>query len=308
MVKLILSQTIETNTEIGNCSSDIVNNMSNKIVEVEASLVRNTVKNADKLKKYIKDSDDVKLNILAEELVKDEVPQKINEDRNDFIVSNANVSMNNRKLPKEEREEILVPNKKFKNLSSSDFKTKQEEAELITAKPERKKETNQSINISGTNLSVHSECFEDNPYIRNPDIIYNIEPNEHYKKIELLVEKNTTSKDHSLLRARLQISPNPQIKSSKKLFTAPERQNFAESSSNLKYKTDKDNSNKIMIEYAEIFQPCHAELRIAKYEENLNLLVDTALNYENVKKNNQKIVQSRSSPCFDSIDSINNSL
>lgn len=519
---------METNTDIGCCSSNIVNDVSNKIVDVKVSYVGNAVENADKFRKCIKDSDDIKLDITAEELTKDEEPWEIKEDSNDSIVCDLEglpfCGISSSKLSEAERK-VLVPNRRLKNLSGTVFKPfsndlvndnkikeletedesnlqaakkikplcfteflemhmnlaasglfqedletnqkipkkkndhnvdnkmilnqsinndkyshkfpdaqyypstyvpdkwnfiyshfddkyepscseniygpscskefngpscskdvygpsnstspsakfsfldsvskspisvdlernskkkQEEEAELLlsfynkshlnlndfslpTANLKEKKETNKSVKVSGigecnlvkdllnninlnnsnedfqsSNSSESSECFEEDPDIVNPDIMYNIDLNEHYKQMEFLVEKITkTPNDLLLLSECLQLSPIPQIESSKKTFTAEERQNFAEGISNFEYEIDKDDWNKIMVKRAVVFT-LHAGFSIAN-EESLYVLADVTIN--NIKKlavimKKNFDIQSKSS-CSDSIDPINNSL
>lgn len=531
---------METNTNVGRCSSDTVNDISNNIIDVKVPYVGNAVENADKFKKCIKDSDDIKLDFAVEEHAKDEEPWEINEDSNDSIVCDidgspfCDVSTNSPKLLKAERK-VLVPNRILKNLSDSVFKPfsndlandskikeletedesnlqaakkikplrfteflemhmnlaasglfqedletnrkipkekidhnvdnkmilnqskhndkyshkfpdaqfhpdmyppdnwdfiyphfkdkynkpscseniygpscskelngpscskdlygpscskdfyglsnstsssakfnfldsvskspvsvdyerisrkKQEnEAKLLlsfynkshlnlndfslpTANLEEEKETNKSVKVSGigecnlvkdllnninldnsnedfqsTNSSESSECFEEDPDIVNPDIMYNIDLNEHYKQMEFLVEKITkTPNDLLLISECLQLSPIPQIESSKNTFTAEERQNFAEGISNFEYEIDKDDWNKIMVKRAVVFT-LHAGFSIAN-EESLYVLADVTIN--NIKKlavimKKNFDIQSKSS-CSDGIDPINNSL
>lgn len=158
--------------------------------------------------------------------------------------------------------------------------------------------------------SENYECFVEDPDIVNLDIMYNINLNEHYKQMAHLVEKISKPyhKVTALLDEYIQLPPIPQIESERKVFTAEERQNFAEGIPEWEYDIDHDDWNKIMVKRAVVFT-AHAGFSIAN-EESLYVLADVAIDYIKklavIMKNNFDI-QSKSS-CADIIDPINNSL
>lgn len=168
---------------------------------------------------------------------------------------------------------------------------------------------NSDEDYQSTCSSENPECFVEDPDIVNPDIMYNIDLNEHYKQMEGLVEKITfTSNDPSLLNECLQLPPIPQNEPSKITFTALERQNFAKGISEYEYEIDSDDWNKIMVKRAVVFTS-HAGFNIAN-EESLYVLADVTISHikklATIMKKNFDI-QSESSYPVD-IDPIQNSL
>lgn len=151
--------------------------------------------------------------------------------------------------------------------------------------------------------------FVEDPDIVNPDILYNIDLNEHHKQMEILVEKITnTPDDITVLNECVQLIPIPQIEHEKKKFTADERLNFMNGITEWEYDIDSDDWNKIMVKRAVIFT-AHAGFSIAN-EESLYVLADVAIDYIKklaviMKKNFDIQLQSS---CPDSIDPIKNSL
>lgn len=163
---------------------------------------------------------------------------------------------------------------------------------------------------NGNKPSENNEFFVEDPDIVNPDIMYNINLNEHYKQMDLLVEKISKPyhKVTVLLDEYIQLPPIPQIESEHRVFTAEERQNFADGIPEWEYDIDHDDWNKIMVKRAVVFT-AHAGFSIAN-EESLYVLADVAIDYIKklavIMKNNFDI-QSKCS-CADLIDPINNSL
>lgn len=151
--------------------------------------------------------------------------------------------------------------------------------------------------------------FVEDPDIVNPDIMYNIDLNEHHKQMEILVEKITdTPDDITVLNECMQLIPIPQIEHEQKTFTADERLNFMNGITEWEYDIDSDDWNKIMVKRAVIFT-AHAGFSIAN-EESLYVLADVAIDYIKklaviMKKNFDIQLQSS---CPDIIDPIKNSL
>jgi len=156
------------------------------------------------------------------------------------------------------------------------------------------------------------ECFQEDPDTVNPDIMYNIDLNEHYKYMDLLVQKieNATSKSEkqTVLNECVQLMPIPQIEHEPQLFTDNERSNFSNGICEWEYKIERDDWDNIMIKRAVIFT-AHAGFDEAN-EESLSVLSDIIIHYIKrlaiiIKKNFD--LQSQSS-CPDKIDPIDNSL
>lgn len=164
-------------------------------------------------------------------------------------------------------------------------------------------------NSNKDSVIENSESYVEDPDIVNPDIMYNINLNEHYIQMDLLVQEiSKTSNDVTLLNECMQLTPIPQIEHDQKTFTMEERLNFSNGISEWEYDIDRDDWNKIMVKRAVVFT-AHAGFSIAN-EESLYVLADVAIDYIKklaiIMKNNFDI-QSKAS-CSDSIDPINNSL
>jgi len=157
--------------------------------------------------------------------------------------------------------------------------------------------------------SENSECFVDDPDIINPDIIFNIDLNEHYNKMDILVKKITEIPDEpTVFNECLQLQPIPQIQHETKTFTLEERLNFMNGISEWEYDIDSENWNNIMVKRAVVFT-AHAGFCIAN-EESLYVIADVTIEFIKkmaiiMKKNLD--IQSKSS-CPDRIDPISNSL
>uniref|UniRef100_A0A2S2P726 Bromodomain associated domain-containing protein n=1 Tax=Schizaphis graminum TaxID=13262 RepID=A0A2S2P726_SCHGA len=156
------------------------------------------------------------------------------------------------------------------------------------------------------------ECFQEDPDTVNPDIMYNIDLNEHYKYMDLLVQKieNATSKSakQTVLNECMQLMPIPQIEHEPQLFTDDERSKFSNGICEWEYKIERDDWDKIMIKRAVIFT-AHAGFDEAN-EESLSVLSDIIIHYIKrlaiiMKKNFDLQCQSS---CPDKIDPIDNSL
>jgi len=154
-------------------------------------------------------------------------------------------------------------------------------------------------------------CFVEDKDFVNPDILYNINLNEHYKQMDVLVQKISKATDDqtlSLLDECVNLMPIPRIEHEKKSFTLEQRLNFLNGIPEWEYEIDGDNWNKIMVKRAVVFT-AHAGFSIAN-EESLYVLADVAIDY--IKK--LAIIMKRNfdiqlnSSCPDSIDPINNSL
>lgn len=155
----------------------------------------------------------------------------------------------------------------------------------------------------------NSEYFVEDPDIVNPDIIYNISLNEHYKQMDILVQKlSKTSDDLTVLHECMQLAPIPQIQHEKIMFTDEERLNFLNGVSEWEYEIDSEDWNKIMVKRSVVFT-AHAGFSIAN-EESLYVLADVAIDYIKklavVMKKNFDIQSKSSLP--DNIDPIDNSL
>lgn len=164
-------------------------------------------------------------------------------------------------------------------------------------------------NSNENTVTENSERFVEDPDIVNPDIMYNINLNEHYIQMDLLVQKiSKTPNDVTLLNECMQLTPIPQIEHGHKTFTTEERLNFLNGVSEWEYDIDSDDWNKIMVKRAAVFT-AHTGFSIAN-EESLYVLADVAIDYIKklavIMKSNFDI-QSNASYA-DSIDPINNSL
>lgn len=164
-------------------------------------------------------------------------------------------------------------------------------------------------NSNKDSVIENSESYVEDPDVVNPDIMYNINLNEHYIQMDLLVQEiSKTSNDVTLLNECMQLTPIPQIEHGEKTFTTEERLNFLNGISEWEYDIDRDDWNKIMVKRAVVFT-AHAGFSIAN-EESLYVLADVAIDYIKklavIMKNNFDI-QSKAS-CSDSIDPIDNSL
>jgi len=156
------------------------------------------------------------------------------------------------------------------------------------------------------------ECFQEDPDIVNPEIMYNIDLNEHYKYMDLLVQKieNATTKQakQTVLNECMQLMPIPQTEPEPQVFTKEERLKFAKGICEWEYKIDRDDWDKIMFKRAVIFT-AHAGFDESN-EESLQVLSEIIIHYIKeiaiiMKKNFD--IQIKSS-CPDEIDPINNSL
>lgn len=127
--------------------------------------------------------------------------------------------------------------------------------------PKTNNDTNQDYSkfpklVTNNNLRSF-ECFQDELDIVNHEIMYNIELNEHYKNMDLLVQKitNATSKSTKLtiFNECMQLLPIPEIKHEPRIFTDNERSKFSKGICEWEYKIDHDNCEKIMLKRAVIF-------------------------------------------------------
>lgn len=157
--------------------------------------------------------------------------------------------------------------------------------------------------------SNNSEPFVEDPDIVNPEIMYNIDLNEHYKYMESLVEMIREAPDNPItLKKCTNLKHIPKVEHEPLMFTERERFNFINGISEWEYEIESENWNNIMVKRAVIFTT-HAGFSIAN-EESLYVLADVATDYIKkfaliMKKNFD--IQSTSS-CPESIDPINNSL
>lgn len=165
--------------------------------------------------------------------------------------------------------------------------------------------------VSNDNLEDF-ECFQDDPDIVNPEIMYNIDLNEHYKYMDLLVQKitNATSEltKQTVLNECMRLMPIPEIKHESRVFTDDERSKFSNGICEWKYKIDHDDWEKILIKRAVVFS-AHAGFDDAK-DDTLYTLVDITTRYIKwiaaVMKKNFDLQSKSSYP--ERIDPINNSL
>ncbi|CAH1731940.1 unnamed protein product [Aphis gossypii] len=167
------------------------------------------------------------------------------------------------------------------------------------------------LNVNNEN-DGNFECFQEDPDIVNPEIMYNIDLNEHYKYMDLLVQKieNATTKQakQTVLNECMQLMPIPQTEPEPQVFTKEERLKFARGICEWEYKIDRDDWDKIMFKRAVIFT-AHAGFDESN-EESLQVLSDIIIHYIKeiaiiMKKNFD--IQIKSS-CPDEIDPINNCL
>lgn len=227
-------------------------------------------------------------------------------------------------LPKSSKDEELETEVLFEFYNKSNINNS------FIPKPEKNIDINEDIKVSSIeecnfvkdeskkilldngnedSVTENSESYVEDPDIVNPDIMYNINLNEHYIQMDLLVEEiSKTSNDVTLLNECMQLTPIPQNEHGQKTFTMEERLNFLNGISEWEYDIDGDDWNKIMVKRAVVFT-AHAGFSIAN-EESLYVLADVAIDYIKklavIMKNNFDI-QSKIS-CSDSIDPINNSL
>lgn len=157
--------------------------------------------------------------------------------------------------------------------------------------------------------SEDSESFVEDPDIINPHIMYNIDLNEHYKQMDILVEQISEKPDDpKLLEKCKELQPMPKIEHELPSFTTEQRLNFTNGISEWEYDIDSVDWNKIMVKRSVVFTT-HAGFNIAN-EESLYVLADVAVDYIKqlaliIKKHFD--IQSKSS-YPDSIDPIDNSL
>lgn len=157
--------------------------------------------------------------------------------------------------------------------------------------------------------SEDSESFVEDPDIVNPHIMFNIDLNEHYKQMDILVEKiSEMPDDPTLLKKCMELQPIPKNEYELPSYTEEERLNFANGISEWEYEIDSVDWNKIMVKRSVVFTT-HAGFSIAN-EESLYVLADVAIDY--IKKvalimKKHFDIQSKIS-CPDSIDPIDNSL
>jgi len=156
-----------------------------------------------------------------------------------------------------------------------------------------------------------SRCFVEDDDFVNPDILYNIDLNEHCKQMELLVQKivnKTDDQTRSILDECKQLMPIPQMEHERKTLTAKERFNFLRGISEWEYEIDRDDWNKIMVKRAVIFT-AHAGFSIAN-EESLYVLADVAIDYiKNLAIILKRNFDIQSTSAFHyMVDPINNSL
>lgn len=168
-----------------------------------------------------------------------------------------------------------------------------------------------SNKVTDSQVSEDSECFVEDKDFVNPDISYNISLNEHYKQMDLLVQKISKVTDDQgllILDECIQLMSIPQVTHEQKTFTLEERLNFLNGISEWEYDIDGDDWNKIMVKRAVVFT-AHAGFSIAN-EESLYVLADVAIDYIKklaiIMKRNFDIQSNSSYP--DVIDPINNSL
>jgi len=167
------------------------------------------------------------------------------------------------------------------------------------------------INVNNENDGSF-ECFQEDPDIVNPEIMYNIDLNEHYKYMDLLVQKieNATTKQakETVLNECMQLMPIPQTEPEPQVFTEDERSKFAKGICEWEYKIDHDDWDKIMFKRAVIFT-AHAGFDESN-EESLQVLSHIIIHFIKeiaiiMKKNFD--IQINSS-CPDEIDPIDNCL
>jgi len=133
-------------------------------------------------------------------------------------------------------------------------------------------------------LTENARCFVEDDDVVNPDIMYNIDLNEHCQQMDVLVERIVTTAHDDQARALLdecaRLTPIPRIEHERETFTAKERSNFLRGIREYEYEIDRDDWNKIMVKRAAIFT-AHAGFSIAS-EESLYVLADVAVDF--VKK------------------------
>ncbi|XP_050432891.1 uncharacterized protein LOC126840920 [Adelges cooleyi] len=122
------------------------------------------------------------------------------------------------------------------------------------------------------------EIIEEEPDIVDPDIKYNIQLNQHFKKMDLLVQRIAyTPDDLSVLDECMQLPPIPEMEQEPKKFTTKERIDFYEGESHLKYQIDRDDWNKILVKRAAVFT-AHAGFDLTS-EESLYVMADISIDY-----------------------------
>lgn len=108
-------------------------------------------------------------------------------------------------------------------------------------------------NLNETNSKIeNSKYFLGYPCL-NPDITYNIILNNHYKKIDLIVDKIIkTPTDEITLNECHKLLPVPKIIHKHKIFTENERLMFSNGISTKQYNIDPNNCHKVMINLATV--------------------------------------------------------
>jgi hypothetical protein len=133
------------------------------------------------------------------------------------------------------------------------------------------------------NDNENSDQEESNDFIEdsdvvNSEIIYNIDLNEHYKQMDILVQKISETPDNlTVLHECMRLPPIPQIEHQQKTFSTEERLMFKNGCSKYDYQIDRDDWTKIMVKRAVIFT-AHAGFNIAN-EESLYVLADVMIDY-----------------------------
>lgn len=135
-----------------------------------------------------------------------------------------------------------------------------------------------SENDNDNSDPVDFNHFVEDPDIVNPEIMYNIDLNEHYRQMDVLVQKiSETPNDLTVLDECLKLPSLPQIEHEPKTFTKEDRSMFMNGCSKYDYEIDRDDWTKIMVKRAVIFT-AHAGFTIAN-EESLYVLADIIIDY-----------------------------
>lgn len=165
-----------------------------------------------------------------------------------------------------------------------------------------------SMGLENDNEDLDTEEFNqwvDDPDIVDPEIVFNIDLNEHYKQMDVLVQKiSETPDDLRVLDECMKLPPIPQVEHEPITFTTNERLMFLNGISMFDYAIDRDDWNKIMVKRAVILT-AHAGFSIAN-EESLYVLADIAIDYIKklavvMKKNFDIQSNSSYSSCIDPI-------
>ncbi|XP_050540901.1 uncharacterized protein LOC126905340 [Daktulosphaira vitifoliae] len=184
-------------------------------------------------------------------------------------------------LEKMETESMLESNSKskysfYKNgVESDDFLGIKHEFDKKSIEQTKEELTQENIEKCIIDENLY---FQEEPDIVDPDIMYNIDLDQHFRKMDFLLQQiSNTPDDLRVLDECMQLPPIPQIEFSTKVFTEKERSAFNEGISEWEYEIDRENWNKIMVKRAAVFT-AHAGFDLSS-EESLYVIADIATDY-----------------------------